>query len=105
MKQAETVKVEVRDGVIHVSGALTLTTARAALDATAGAFNGASGALTFDLAGVKESDSAALAVLLEWMRRAAAQRLGLVYRNVPERLGQLARISDLETVLGIGSGA
>lgn len=104
MNAAETVTIEHRDGAVHVNGALTLATARGALDSAAGIFDGSNGnALIFDLSGVLQSDSAALAVLLEWTRRAKRRGIELVYRNASERLRQLARISDLETVLGISA--
>lgn len=93
--------VESRDGAVYVGGALTLATAKDALDAADATFNAQSHALVFDLSRVDECDSAAVAVLLEWLRRASARGCALAYRNVPARLLQLARISELETILPI----
>ena len=95
------VSVAERDGAIAVSGALTLSTASKALDAMNGMAANAAGRIVVDLADVGRCDSAALAVLLEWQRRATRSGRELVYRNIPARLIQLARISELDTVLAV----
>lgn len=105
MSAEEPVSVERREGVVHLDGALTLGNATAALDAAASVFDGGNdqkgNKLVFDLSGLWQSDSAALAVLLEWRREALRRNRQLEYRNAPERLAQLARLSDLESVLGL----
>lgn len=55
--------------------------------------------LELDLAGVERADSAALALLLEWMRQGRAAGYTIRYRNLPEQLLAIARASDLEEVL------
>lgn len=107
MKTAEDerVHVEQEGNVVRVSGALTITTATRALRDTARVFGSGRDALQFDLAGVETSDSAAIAVLLEWLRKAERAGRSLVYRNAPERLLQLARISELEHVLKLDDNA
>ncbi|MGA2776261.1 MAG: STAS domain-containing protein [Steroidobacteraceae bacterium] len=52
-----------------------------------------------DLAGVTKSDSAGLALLLEWMSVARAAKRALRYENVPQQLQQLARLSEVEELL------
>jgi phospholipid transport system transporter-binding protein len=56
-------------------------------------------AAVIDLAGVKDSDSSGLALLIEWMSIAKAARRTLHYANVPVQLHQLARLSDVEELL------
>lgn len=53
-----------------------------------------------DLGGVTESDSAGLAVLIEWV--AAARRGGRAVRvlNVPGGIGASARIAEVDEILG-----
>ena len=53
----------------------------------------------FDLRGVSRSDSAGLALLLEWMR--AAQRAGVTlhFENLPTQIRDIARLSELLEVL------
>lgn len=103
MTEAVAVKVERRADAVHVSGTLTIASARDALAAAAATLDLArdGSPLVFDLAGIETCDSAALAVLLEWQRNAAARGSSVVYRHVPERLLQLARISELEPVLAV----
>jgi phospholipid transport system transporter-binding protein len=48
--------------------------------------------LTLDFAGVTGVDSAAVALLLEWRRQAAARRKQLVFVNLPPNLLALARL-------------
>jgi phospholipid transport system transporter-binding protein len=55
-----------------------------------------------DLAGVTHSDSAGLALLLEWMSVARAAKRALRYENVPQQLQQLARLSEVEELLLLG---
>ena len=52
-----------------------------------------------DLAGVTGSDSAGLALLLEWLSVARAAKQSLRYENMPAQLQQLARLSEVEELL------
>jgi phospholipid transport system transporter-binding protein len=91
-------------GRLAAQGPLTFATARAArelgLQAVAGA---AGGALEVDGAGISASDSAGLAVLLDWV--GAAKRAGrtLRYTQLPAGLLALARISEVEELLASGA--
>jgi len=51
-----------------------------------------------DLSGVERSDSAGLALLLEWQRRA---RGGLRFSGIPQQLAALIRISGLSASFGL----
>jgi len=88
---------------IAVNGALTFETARQAYEAGMRllrdvASNGEP--LQVDLGGVTASDSAGLAVLIEWV--AAARRNGRAVRvlNVPGGIAASARISEVDQILG-----
>ncbi len=59
-------------------------------------------AAVIDLAGVKDSDSSGLALLIEWLSIARAERKSLRYENIPVQLHQLARLSDVEELLTAG---
>jgi phospholipid transport system transporter-binding protein len=52
-----------------------------------------------DLSGVTASDSAGLALLLEWLSVARAAKKSLRYENMPAQLQQLARLSEVEELL------
>lgn len=57
-----------------------------------------------DLKQVQRSDSAGLALLVEWMR--AAKRLGkpVQFLNMPQQMLDIARVSSLDQVLPLSRG-
>ena len=55
-----------------------------------------------DCRGITTSDSAGLAVLLEWLSVAKRMGRSLRYAQLPEGLAALARISDVEQLLERG---
>ena len=65
---------------------------------------GAGADIRIDLQGITRSDSAGLALLIEWMR--AAQRLGkpIQYLNIPPQMLAIARVSGLDQVLPLSRG-
>ena len=56
---------------------------------------------TIDLGGLAATDSAGLALLLEWWRQAQMQGRKLVFTAVPARLRDLIRVNGLGPVFGI----
>ena len=52
-----------------------------------------------DLAGVTGSDSAGLALLIEWLSVAKAAGRALRYDNTPMQLQQLARLSEVDHLI------
>lgn len=106
--------IEASPDRLDIRGSLTFTTARSAYEAGLrtiesgsargnGAPSGLAGAagttLQVDCAGVTESDSAGLAVLLEWL--AAASKLGrqMRFSNLPDGIRAAAQISDVTALL------
>lgn len=87
----------VADGRLAARGELGYPTAADALKAGLRLIGG--GSCTIDLAGVSESDSAGLAVLIEWLAQAARQGTTLRYENVPAQILAIARISDVQDLL------
>lgn len=83
------------DGVLHFTTVTALL--RTGSEAIA---NGR--AAVIDLSGVKDSDSSGLALLIEWLSIARAERKSLRYENIPAQLHQLARLSDVEELLTAG---
>ena len=53
-------------------------------------------ASVIDLAGVTDSDSSGLALLIEWLSVAKEARRSLRYENMPAQLRQLAGLSEVE---------
>jgi phospholipid transport system transporter-binding protein len=81
-----------------VSGALTFDTVPVLYRNSSSWFAGA-GDLTVDLAQVERADSAGLALLIEWLRRAKAAHLKLHFANIPAPVQTLIRINGLQDAL------
>jgi phospholipid transport system transporter-binding protein len=90
---------EMQDGERScVSGSLEFATVAALLPLGADAI--AKGrAAVIDLSGVTASDSAGLALLIEWLSIAHTQQRALRYENLPSQLNQLAALSEVEELL------
>lgn len=82
------------DGVLHFTTVTTLLS-----EGSAAICDGR--AAVIDLAGVKDSDSSGLALLIEWLSIARASSRGLRYENIPAQLQQLARLSEVEELLTV----
>jgi len=98
--------VAAADGHYTAEGPLTFATARQARELgaqllLAGGGNGAA-ALAIDCRGITVSDSAGLAVLLDWLGMARRRGRTLCYTHLPEGLTALARISEVEELLERG---
>jgi phospholipid transport system transporter-binding protein len=81
-----------------VTGSLHFTTVSALLEIGIDAIN-AGRAAVIDLSLVTSSDSAGLALLIEWLSEAKAASRPLRYENVPSQLHQLSRLSEVEELL------
>ncbi len=91
------------NGRFAAHGPLTFATARAARVAGLEALKGAAAhALEIDCAGVTMTDSAGLAVLLDWLAAAKLAGRSLKFTGLPPDLTALARISELEPLLARG---
>jgi phospholipid transport system transporter-binding protein len=87
-----------RDGDrLQVSGRLTMETV-AALFGT-GLQGNEDGALVIDLARVEAVDSAAVGLLLSWLRRAQRDQVAISFANVPDNLLSLARLYGVAELL------
>lgn len=82
----------------RVSGALDFTTARETLDAVSAHISNHS-SLVVDLSGVSSSNSAGLALLIEWL--AVGRRSGHVvsFHHIPDTLRQLAGVCQVDGLI------
>lgn len=85
-------------GRIGVAGPVTFATAGELLMASQGLFTGHK-AITVDLAGVTSVDSAGLALLLEWLRRANAEGYSVNFASIPDKLVSIAKLSGVDEML------
>ena len=81
-----------------VAGALTFDTVPGLYQTSASWFEGA-GELILDLAQVVRADSAGLALMIEWLRRAQAANRSLRFANIPVQVQTLIRINGLQDAL------
>jgi len=90
-------------GTLRAEGPLTFLTARRASELGLAALaSAAGGALEVDCHGITSSDSAGLAVLLEWLGAARRSGRSLRYTQLPQGLAALAHISDVQQLLERG---
>ncbi len=83
-----------------VSGSMTFATAAALHAAGLAAFHASSEPrLELDCAAVTAADSAGLAVLVDWLAWARRSGRSLQLRNLPAKLVDIARISELDELL------
>ncbi len=87
------------DGEYALTGELTFATASLALKTTAGLFKNGDATLCFDLADIERSDSAGMALLIEWLRLAERAGTPLRYTHLPENLRAMARVSGVAEFL------
>jgi phospholipid transport system transporter-binding protein len=91
------------DGRYAALGVLTFASARGASELGERLLKGADGAaLEVDCAGVSASDSAGLAVLIDWLGTAKHAGVRLRYSHLPPGLTALASISEVEELLTRG---
>lgn len=79
--------------------ATSLTLANAAEVSLAGLACLRAGDAEFDFAGVEQVDSAALALILDWLRAAQAAHLDLTLKNPPQSLLDLAELYGLAELI------
>lgn len=84
------------DAGLRLSGVLTLETAAQALAASAAWPEAVS---RIDLSAVERSDSAGVALLLEWWRRARERDVALRYLNAPAQMRAIIDVSGLADIL------
>ncbi len=98
-KASDVAVVESAPDRYAVRGALTFGTARRALDVGLQAFASARGPCQVDLSAVSASDSAGLAVLIEWLAWGRRSGHELRLAHVPDALCAIARICEIEDLL------
>jgi len=88
-------------GRFRVQGPLCFDTAGKALDASLALF-GDEKHIELDLGGVETTDSAGLALLVEWVAWSHREHRKLVLRHLPSQALALARISEVDRLLPAG---
>ena len=84
---------------IEVHGNLGTHSVPGLLDTTEGWFSEGQQTLTVDLANVSRTDSAGVALLLDWWRTARAHATELTYRNAPRQMHAIVDFCGLDAIL------
>lgn len=82
--------IERRDNRLILSGSITFADALQWREAVLKEID--RDGLVIDLAGIDEADSAAVSLLLEWVREASARGYALRYANLPRAIVSLADV-------------
>ncbi|MEM6511828.1 MAG: STAS domain-containing protein [Pseudomonadota bacterium] len=89
------------DGQFALTGDMTFTTVESILDDSGRQF-GQHTRLEVDLSGVTRSDSAGLALLLEWITWANHTVREIRFTAMPERILAIARTTEVDALLSRG---
>ncbi len=90
--------VEQSGNTVTVSGVLDFVSARETLDSVS-SFIRANNALDIDLSGVVESNSAGLALLIEWLAVARREGHSVTFHHIPDSLRQLAGVCQVDGLI------
>lgn len=88
------------DGRFSVIGGMNFQTVNRLLRDASRMFDGCA-VIEIDLAKVDHSDSAGLALLIEWLKNAERANKEIRFTHVSEQLYAIARISELDQVLSL----
>jgi phospholipid transport system transporter-binding protein len=89
-------------GRIIVTGSVTFNTVGDLLRASQPLFVDQK-TVSVDLGAVTSVDSAGLALLLEWLRRARSDGRTVTYTGLPDKLVAIAKLSGVHSILAAGS--
>ena len=93
------INVQRNHGNIELAGVLDHVSVASVLAQSADWFTG--DAVVIGLQGVSHSNSAGLALLLEWQKIARQKQVSIQYHNVPEQLLIIARAYGVDQLLSI----
>ena len=85
-------------GACELKGVLSFATVPGLLERSADLF-AEHASVSIDLRQVERSDSAGVALLVEWMNRAWQQQKELKLLNIPAQMLSIARVSGLDHIL------
>lgn len=89
------------DGSVQLEGELNYANVSNVYRETADLFRQPRNSLEIDLGGVTRTDSAGVALLVEWLSEARSRNLPIHFVNVPQQMLDMVKISSLDRVLPI----
>ena len=94
---------KINDHQYELSGELSMQNVPQVAEASAAMIHAMRGEISIDLSKVSRADSAGLVLLIEWLRIARRNNFTLRFEQLPEQLMQIARVSELHSILPINS--
>ncbi len=92
---------QINPGEYQLQGSLNLDSVVRLLTQSEMMFHKTPDSLTVDLATVQRVESAGLALLVEWRRRAGLADKQIRYLNVPSQLIDIAQLSGVDDILSL----
>ena len=94
-------KISLSNNVMTLEGELVFSTAKKLLKTGSACLDKVSGDVVINMAGVNNSNSAGLALMIGWLRYAKQRNFPLTFQAVPEQLLHMAEITGVKDVLGL----
>lgn len=91
-------------GNYRAAGELTFETVPGVWERSRGMFEADQAEVAVELSDVARVDSAGLALLIEWVRAAREAKAAIRFRDIPEQLLAIARVSGVEEILPLDAG-
>jgi phospholipid transport system transporter-binding protein len=99
MDNVSEVRIELQDeGHYLLHGELSFNTV-SAISANFAKMVNKSDEIILDLHGVTRTDSAGLALLIDWLRSARHEHKRIVFKNMPSQMLAVAKVSELDDIL------
>ena len=98
-EQGRNVVQPLRPGQYKITGELNFSTVPHLFGHSTWVESDPSSSLSVELGEVTRADSAGLSLLLSWVRRAHAHQKTLAFKQVPEQLRNIARVSGVAELL------
>ena len=95
----------VGDGKFRISGELNFETVSQALEQSDTMFDHEAELIHIDLGGITRTNSAGIALLIEWLRAAKHKQKKVLFHHIPEKMLAIAKVSDLADILPLANNS
>ena len=102
MKNNNAIQID-DEGTVHLSGELTFESTPGFYRQLENEFESTGDVISVDLTGITRTDSAGLALLLEWQAMANRQNRSLLINQAPDSLLRLAKLCEADKLLKLSS--
>lgn len=84
---------------LNVAGRLDFTTATRALEQVSELIRSSNAHQTIDMGGITSSNSAGLAVMIEWLAIAQQTDQSISFENIPDSLRQISTVCQVDSLI------